>query len=308
MSATRHNPAFTGQIAELLHLKNGDLFLDLTLGDGGHTQEALEAGARVVSLDVDLDSINRATNFISDKYKPVIIRPEMDAKLPDEFAWLIIHANFKDIGKIKEKFNLPAFDAVLADLGTSQYQLAEAKRGFSFNLDGPLDMRLDTRLSLTAADLVNALSEKELEELLHLVDEYQAKAIAKSIVKERKIESITSTLRLAKLIASVKKGEKGKIHPATKTFMALRMAVNLEREALQTMLTDLPTLMKKRATVGIISFHSGEDRLVKHFFKEQAKMGVFQVINVKPIKPSEHELQNNPKVRSAKLRLAEKIG
>ncbi|MBI1872223.1 16S rRNA (cytosine(1402)-N(4))-methyltransferase RsmH [Candidatus Collierbacteria bacterium] len=308
MSTARHNPAFTSQIADLFHLKKGDLFLDLTLGDGGHTQEALEAGAKVVSIDVDLDAINRATNFVPDNYKPIIIRPEMDAKLPDEFTWLIIHTNFKDIGKIKEKFNLPLFDAVLADLGTSQYQLSVAERGFSFKEEGLLDMRLDNRLSLTAADLVNALSEKELEELLHLVDEYQARTIAKAIVKERKIEPITSTTKLAKLIVSVKKGGKGKIHPATKTFMALRMAVNLEREALQTMLTELPALMKKGATVGIISFHSGEDRLVKRFFKEQAKTRVFQVINVKPIRPSQYELQNNPKVRSAKLRLAEKIG
>lgn len=308
MSGERHKGAFASQIADFFHLKKGDLFLDLTLGDGGHTQEALEAGARVVSLDVDLESINRAVSFLSGKFKPVIIRPEMGHELPGEFTWLIIHTNFKDIGKIKGKFSLPLFDAVLADLGTSQYQLTAAERGFSFNREGPLDMRLDFRLSLTAADLVNALSEKELEELFHLVDEYQARAIARAIVKERKVEPITSTLRLAKLVASVKKGGTGKINPATKTFMALRMAVNLEREALQAMLIDLPGLMKKGATAGIISFHSGEDRLIKHFFKEQTKKGVFRVINVKPIKPNEHELQNNPKVRSAKLRLVEKIG
>lgn len=307
MSIPRHQPAFAGQIKTLFQLSPGSLFLDLTLGDGGHTEEALSAGAKVVSLDVDTEAINRASNFLSGKFEPIIIRPEMEVELPTDFQWLIIHANFADIGQIKEKLDLQPFDAILADLGTSQYQLAAAERGFSFMEEGPLDMRLDPRLSLTATDLVNALSEKELVELLRLFDEYQAKTIAKAILKERKIEPIRTTTKLAVLIESVKKRKEGKIHPATKTFMALRMAVNLEREALISMLSSLPHLLKKGGIVGIISFHSGEDRLVKHFIKDQASKGIFRVINVKPIKPSKNELQNNPKVRSAKLRLAEKV-
>ncbi len=304
----RHLPAFEGQIKSLFHLKEGDTFLDLTLGDGGHSEEALDAGARVVSFDIDLESVNRAISFLSPKYQPLLIRPETDRAIPADFRWLIINANFAKAGEIKEKLGLPEFNAVLADLGTSQYQLTVPEKGLSFNLSGPLDMRLDQSLSVTAADLVNALSEDELAELFSLGDEYRAKSIAREIVRERKSAPIKTTEKLVEIITRVKgRPVKGKIHPATKVFMALRMAVNLEREALKDMLASLPSLLKRDGTVGIISFHSGEDRIVKQFYKEKQKQGIFRVINVKPIKPEPNELHNNPKVRSAKLRLAQKL-
>ncbi|MFZ2202577.1 MAG: 16S rRNA (cytosine(1402)-N(4))-methyltransferase RsmH [Microgenomates group bacterium] len=303
----RHLPAFVGQIKDLFHLQPGDLFLDLTLGDGGHSQEALDAGARVVSFDVDEQAISRATNFLSGKYTPIIVRPEMAIALPADFTWLIVHSNFAKVGEVAVKLKLPSFKAILADLGTSQYHLAEAQRGFSFNLEGPLDMRLDQRLGLSAADLVNALSERELTELLLLADEYQAKTIARAIARARKNAPITTTSELAEIVSQAKRPTAKKIHPATKTFMALRMAVNLEREALGDMLAATPNLLAQDGILGVISFHSGEDRLVKRFIKEKKKTGILRVINVKPIKPNEKELQINPKVRSAKLRLAQKI-
>lgn len=308
MSFIRHITAFAGQITSIFHLKPGDLFLDLTLGDGGHTQEALEANARVVSLDVDLESINRATNFLSGKFSPIIVRPEMKTKIPPNFKWLIIHANFRDVEKLKEDLHLPAFNGIIADLGTSQYQLAAPERGFSFNLPGPLDMRLDTRLGVSAADLINALSSSELEQLLRLVDEYQARPIVKAIIAARKVAPITTTDQLSRIVVGAKRVSLSRINPATKTFMALRMAVNLERESLQEMLSALPNLLLAGGTMGIISFHSGEDRLVKHFIKDMAKKGILRVVNVKPIKPTPNELHTNPKVRSAKLRLASRIG
>lgn len=307
MSFIRHNPAYRGQIAAFYHLKPGDLFLDLTLGDGGHTEEALEAGARVVSVDVDLESITRATNFLSGKFNPIIVRPEMKSEIPADFKWLIIHANFKEIGKLQKDLKLPLFNGIMADLGTSQYQLVAPDRGFSFNLDGPLDMRLDARLGVTAADLVNALGESEIEELLRMVDEYQARSIAKAIVKARKLTPIRTTTQLQEIIASAKHSSLSKLNPATKTFMALRMAVNLEREAIEEMLSATPNLLVKDGILGVISFHSGEDRIVKHFIKENKKSGILRVVNVKPIKPTQDEIQHNPKVRSAKLRLAQKI-
>lgn len=307
MSFIRHIPAFAGQISTFYQLKPEDLFLDLTLGDGGHSQEALEAGARVVSLDVDLDSINRATNFLSGKFSPIIVSPEMKTEIPADFKWLIIHANFRDIGKLREDLNLPSFNGIIADLGTSQYQLVSPERGFSFNLPGPLDMRLDTRLGVSAADLINVLNQSELEQLLRLVDEYQARSIVRAIITTRKIAPITTTDQLSRIVASAKRTSSTRINPATKTFMALRMAVNLERESLQEMLSALPNLLLTGGTMGIISFHSGEDRLVKHFLKEKSKAGILRVINVKPLKPTPNELQTNPKVRSAKLRLAQKV-
>jgi 16S rRNA (cytosine1402-N4)-methyltransferase len=308
MSFIRHIPAFTGQIATFYHLKPGDLFLDLTLGDGGHSQEALEAGARVVSLDVDLESINRATNFLSGKFSPIIVSPDMKTEIPPDFKWLIIHANFRDIEKLKDDLHLSLFNGIIADLGTSQYQLVAPERGFSFNLPGPLDMRLDTRLGVSGADLINALSPLELEQLLRLADEYQARPIVRAIVAARKITSITTTDQLSRIVAGAKRVTSTKINPATKTFMALRMAVNLERESLQEMLSALPDLLLAGGTMGIISFHSGEDRLVKRLIKEKAKAGILRVINVKPLKPTPNELHTNPKVRSAKLRLASRIG
>jgi len=303
----RHVPAFAGQIKDIFHLQPGDLFLDLTLGDGGHSQEALDAGARVVSFDVDEEALSRATNFLSAKYTPVIVRPEMAIAIPVDFTWLIIHSNFAKVAEVAAKLRLPLFTAILADLGTSQYQLAEAQRGFSFALEGPLDMRLDQRLGLSAADLVNALSEKELEQLLLLADEYQARSIARAIVSARKITPFRTTGQLAKIVSEVKRAKVAKINPATKTFMALRLAVNLEREALKNMLSATPNLLTQGGILGVISFHSGEDRLVKHFLKEKKKAGILRLINVKPLKPNEKELQINPKVRSAKLRLAQKI-
>jgi len=303
----RHVPAFAGQIKDIFHLQPGDLFLDLTLGDGGHSQEALDAGARVVSFDVDEEALSRATNFLSAKYTPIIVRPEMAIAIPVDFTWLIIHSNFAKVAEVAAKLRLPLFTAILADLGTSQYQLAEAQRGFSFALEGPLDMRLDQRLGLSAADLVNALSEKELEQLLLLADEYQARSIARAIVSARKITPFRTTGQLAKIVSEVKRAKVAKINPATKTFMALRLAVNLEREALKNMLSATPNLLTQGGILGVISFHSGEDRLVKHFLKEKKKAGILRLINVKPLKPNEKELQINPKVRSAKLRLAQKI-
>ena len=303
----RHVPAFAGQIKDIFHLQPGDLFLDLTLGDGGHSQEALDAGARVVSFDVDEEALSRATNFLSAKYTPVIVRPEMAIAIPIDFTWLIIHSNFAKVAEVAVKLRLPLFTAILADLGTSQYQLAEASRGFSFAQEGPLDMRLDQRLGLPAADLVNALSERELEQLLLLADEYQAKPIARAIVAARKITPFRTTGQLAKIVSEVKRAKVAKINPATKTFMALRLAVNLEREALGDMLIATPNLLTQGGILGVISFHSGEDRLVKHFLKEKKKAGILRLINVKPLKPNEKELQINPKVRSAKLRLAQKI-
>src|SRR3989344_5375245 len=307
MSFIRHNPAFAGQIAALYHLKPGDLFLDLTLGDGRHSQEALEAGARVVSVDVDEDSITRAVNFLLGKYSPVIVRPNtINSVVPPDFTWLIIHANFTVIGSLAKQYALPLFDGIVADLGTSQNQLAIAERGFSFNLEGPLDMRLDTSLGVTAADLVNVLSTTELTDLLLLADEYQGHAIAKAIVTARKKTPIKTTGELAKIVTGVKRVTSGKINPATKTFMALRMAVNLERESLSLMLPQTPDLLASGGTLGVISFHSGEDRIVKHFMKQKQKEGILRVVNVKPIKPDQNEIQTNPKVRSAKLRLAQK--
>ena len=303
-SVPRHQSAFAGRILELLHLQSGDYLLDLTLGDGGHTQEALEAGVKVVSLDIDPESIQRATSFVSDKFSPLILNPQQQLDSLPEFTWLIINANMKDIGSLAKSFQLPLFNAILADLGPSQYQVLSPQRGFSFQTDQPLDMRLDPNLQVTAADLLQALGKKELVRLFSLVDEPEMNKISSVIVNTRKEHPITTTQQLSNLVARAKK-QKTSVHPATKVFMALRMAVNLEREVIQDTLPQLPNLLAPQGHLGVISFHSGEDRLVKNFSQEAEKHSL-RVINKKPLVPDSQELTINPRVRSAKLRILQK--
>lgn len=303
----RHFSAFRGEIKKLFELSKGKIFMDLTLGDGGHTEEALDAGCRVISVDVDDEAIARATKFIGNKYQPIIIEGDnLPSNVPLDFQWLIIHSNFTEIKNISNKINLPKVDAIMVDLGPSQYQVLSTERGFSFLTDQPLDMRLDKKLGVTAKDLVNALNEGQLANLFEMADESWAKPIAKAIVKERSIKPIETTVQLANLIVRVKRGKPGRIHPATQVFMALRMAVNLEIDVIETLLPEIPDLLNTNGLVGIISFHSGEDRLVKEFVKKYEDMNILSAINKKPIEPTENELQISQRTRSAKLRIARK--
>lgn len=287
----RHQPAFANKVAQYLGVKKGDIFLDCTLGDGGHSQEALESGAQVISVDVDEESICRAKSFIP---------------LSLQVSWQVYRENFANLKDLFDRESLPRPDIVLMDLGTSQYQLAAGERGFSFQSDAPLDMRLDNRLQVTAADLINALPESELADMFYqLSDEVASRQIARAIVRERSRSKIVSTRQLADLIRLVKR-QPSKIHPATKVFQALRMAVNLERESLRLGLLSAFELLKPGGRMGVITFHSGEDRIVKHFFHDQVDSDRAFHISQKPIKPELSELQINPKIRSAKLRLIQK--
>lgn len=259
----------------------GKIYLDATLGDGGHSQVLLKHGASVIGLDQDQNALNRT-----------------QVRLGQPENLKLIKANFKDLSDL----NLPPFDGIIFDLGVSTHQLLDPSRGFSFK-EGPLDMRMDHSLSVTAADLINGLTEKELSDLFfNLGDEVRAKVYARRIAKARLKHPLNSTRELAELIAY--NSPRGKTHPATKIFQALRMAVNLEREALTSALPQAVSLLKKDGTLAVISFHSGEDRLIKVFFKNQANL---KIINQKPLTPSMEEVKQNPRARSAKLRLATKI-
>lgn len=303
----RHFSAFRGQLVQFYNLKPGQVFLDLTLGDGGHTEEVLQAGCRVVSIDVDESAIKRASDFLSPHFKPQILTAD---NLPLDFHldtnWLIIQTNFSEIGSIAQKLNLPLFDGIMIDLGPSQYQVLSPERGFSFLNDEPLDMRLDKSLGVTAKDLVNALNEGELANLFNLADETWAKPIAKAIVKARLVSPLSTTKQLADLIQRVKREPLGKVHPATKVFMALRMAVNLEREVIEMVFPQLINLLNSTGIAGIISFHSGEDKIVKNLIKEAEDKNLVTAINKKPYTPSLDELKISPRTRSAKLRLFRK--
>ena len=297
----RHNPAFSGLIAKLFNLKPDDLFLDLTLGDGGHTQEALEAGAKVISFDIDSDSIKRATGFVKNFTPLVITNPDDQPKISKNWNWIIVNSNMTKVTEVLNKLGVNQFKAILIDLGPSQYQVLSPSRGFSFSSKEDLDMRLDRTLAVKAKDLLAALGQKELEQIFKLADEPKSLSIAKAIIKSRKSSPVTTGEQLANLVTRIKGGGYKKIHPATKTFLGLRMAVNLERDVIRQTLPQLPSLLKKNGILGVISFHSGEDRLVKQFGKETEE--TLSVIYKKPLKPTAEEINSNPRVRSAQLRL-----
>ena len=306
---TRHFSAFKNELSSHYGFKSGYCFLDLTLGDGGHTEEALKAGCRVVSFDLDASAIQRALDFVSKDFPTIVIDPEtFQGTISTDFVWVIIKSNFVKVTEIAKQLSLPKFNGLVADLGPSQFQVLSPGRGFSFLIDEPLDMRLDNALGVTAADLLAVLNEGELVDLFEIVDEPFAKPLARIIAKQRLITPITTTKQLADLVSRVKKFQiRGRIHPATQVFMALRMAVNLERDSLRQLLPQLPDLLLKNGVMGIISFHSGEDKLVKDFISEMEEQQVLSAINTKPIEPSDRELQISQRTRSAKLRLAKKI-
>ncbi|MCK5269348.1 MAG: 16S rRNA (cytosine(1402)-N(4))-methyltransferase RsmH, partial [Sedimentisphaerales bacterium] len=203
-------------------------------------------------------------------------------------------------------------DVILADLGVSSGQLADAERGISFQHDGPLDMRMDTRLERTAADLVNSLGQDDLANLIYRYgEERRSRRIARGIVMARREKPFERTLDLVKVIIRslgiTTKGRKSRIHPATRTFQALRIAVNDELGQLETLLQKAPRLLKTQGQIAIISFHSLEDRLVKYNFRENHKNGDYEILTKKPLVADNEERQQNPRSRSAKLRVARKV-
>lgn len=303
MTEYQHQPVLLKEALEYLQVKPGAIYLDATLGDGGHTQAILEKGASVIAIDQDPQALERASARLQSACPDINIK--LDVKLPvtqvEAKTCLLIRSNFANLDQL---INLP-IDGILFDLGVSTLQILMPQRGFTFQSEGPLDMRMDPDLGVTAADLLMALSQKELTRLLlELGDETFAAKIARRIVKVRQRTPIVTTTQLADLVARIK--PHSKIHPATKTFQALRMAVNQERYSLVEALPQALRLLKKQGRLVIISFHSGEDRLVKHFLKEQAESNNLEILTSKPVKPTVLEINQNHKARSAKLRAAAK--
>ncbi len=270
------------------------LVLDATLGDGGHAKEILKRGGKVVGIDVDPQALIRVRQRFSDlgfgkeRYK-------------------LILGNFRNLNILVEQTepNLK-FDGVLFDLGVSKYQLESPQRGFSFAKMGPLDMRMDPSLTVKALDLVNGLNKGELRELFSkLGEEKYSKRLADALVLARSVKRFESTTELSNLIEKTL-GRREKIHPATRVFQAIRIAVNDELNALQETLPQSLEALKAGGLVLVISFHSLEDRIVKNTFKfwEHERRG--EVLTKKPIVPTEEEIRENPRSRSAKLRIFKK--
>lgn len=307
-----HQPVLTGEVLEMLQIKKDGIYLDGTLGDGGHAEQILsKMGPHgfLVAFDQDEDSIS----FARKRLQPYTSRIK------------IFRENFKNAKKLLNKEKIGPLDGILLDLGVSSRQLENPKRGFSFSSNAFLDMRMDQRAKTTAYDLVNYSPENELVKIFkEYGEERWAKRIAKNIVNTRKKQQIKTTGELNEIVLSTvpAKSKKYKIHPATRVFQALRIAVNKELEALKTILDDGVECLKPDGRFCIISFHSLEDRLVKTKFRQYekgcicppkipycvcGKKGILKIITKKPIVPSEGEIRKNSRARSAKLRAAQKI-
>ena len=304
---TYHLPVLVGEAVDLLAPRAGTLVVDATCGGGGHTERILKTGADVLALDQDPDAITYVRERLAHVGGRVTLR----------------QANFRSTDKILDELGIRTIGGALLDLGVSSRQLENAARGFSIMREGPLDMRMDPSRSLTAADIINTYSEEELTRLFRdLGEEPAARRIASLIVKERKFFPFRQTLRLARSIEKVV-GRHGRRHPATQVFQALRMEVNDELSALEEGLRVLTARLEKGARIAVISFHSLEDRIVKNFFREHSREWLDQpewpeprrnldydlsLVTPKPVEPTPEEQRANPRSRSAKLRVAEKLG
>ena len=284
-----HIPVLVKEVLDYLISEKFSLFIDATVGGGGHAFSILGHHSKIKLIGLDVDEAGLA--IAARRLQPFGERVRL------------IRGNFRDLKDILAREGIDGFDAILFDLGLSMYHL-QGKRGFSFYDDSFLDMRMDNQQEKTAFDVVNRYSTERLENiLLQYGEEYRARAIAKAIVYARKKKPITTALELSSLILRVK-GKKGRTHPATKAFQAIRIEVNRELENIESGLRDAIEMCRPGGRIGVISFHSLEDRIIKNTFRADERI---KVITKKPLKPSMKEIKENPASRSAKLRVAEKI-
>lgn len=289
MIGVAHIPVLLEEVANNLVNDQDTLFIDATVGGGGHSSSILETyrSLNVVGLDVDEDTLRRAEECLKGFGDRVTL----------------IRGNFKDLKACLQTAGVSSFDGILFDLGLSTFQIA-GHRGFSFNDDEFLDMRMDNRESLTAYDVVNRYDYEALKRvILEYGEEYRAGRIARVITEERKRKPIATAKELSSAVLKAKR-RTGRVHPATKTFQAIRIEVNGELPNLRSGLDDAIGMVRPRGRIGVISFHSLEDRIVKETFRDSPSLNV---LTKKPIRPGRPEILVNPRARSAKFRIAEKI-
>lgn len=291
-----HTPVLTRSVCELLDVRRGETVVDATVGLGGHARlfaETLGPEDTLIGLDVD----------------PVNLTEAQEALSTVGCRVRLLHANFGELPTVLDSVGVEQVDVLFADLGVSSTQLDTASRGFSFQRDGPLDMRMDPRLEVTAADLVNRVKERDLGDLLYYnAQEFAGRKIAHRICEARRHKRITTTEQLARVVAGAlgvdPDSRRAKIHPATRTFLALRIAVNDEITHLQALLEAAPARLKPGGRIGVIAFHSVEDKPVKTDFRRRKNDGVYRIVTKKPVTADAEERRANPRSRSAKLRVA----
>jgi 16S rRNA (cytosine1402-N4)-methyltransferase len=293
VEAFRHIPVLPAEVLAGLAPQSGGRYIDGTLGGGGHAAAILAASdpdGRLLGIDLDPAALAAAAETLA---------------AYGERARLV-SGNFRDIAQLAAGF--APVDGILLDLGVSSHQLDTPERGFSFGVDAPLDMRLDPEGPVSAADLVATLPERDLADLIYQYGEERgSRRIARLIVEARRTRPIATTGALADLVAKALGGRHGRIHPATRTFQALRIAVNGELESLELALPQAVELLRPGGRLAIIAFHSLEDRIVKHFLRAEAEQGRMRIITRKPLEAGETEQRANPRSRSAKLRIAERV-
>lgn len=318
MNYTHHVPVLLDEVVRLLQPRAGGRYIDGTIGGGGHTAELLERSVpdgKVLGIDADAQALER----VRVRFSSFVERGRL----------VLVHGNFSELAHIADELSFAPVHGILLDLGFSSDQMEDAQRGFSFSVDGPLDMRLDQSLLLSAADLVNNASEQELADIFwRYGEETRSRQIARRIVRERAKKPILRTTQLAILAAAGALHKQGTIHPATRVFQALRIAVNRELEHLERALPQTLTILSSASAEGnggrvaVIAFHSLEDRIVKEFMRREATdclcpphqpvctcghKARLRLLTRKPVTPSVQEITSNPRARSAKLRVAEVV-
>jgi len=308
-----HIPVMSEEAIYYLNCIPGNIYVDCTLGGSGHANaicKKIMPDGLLIGIDQDIDAIQNAKKVLK----------------PFELNIHLFHSNFIHLPDLLNQLNIPAVDGILLDLGLSAHHLESSGRGFSFKRDEPLDMRMDITATITAKDIINTYKEKELSELFKRYGEERwASPIAKRIIKDRAHQRIKTSSQLADIISSVipkRAALTRKIHPATRVFMALRIAVNKELERLDAFMENIPLLLKPKGRLCVISYHSLEDRIVKHWIKNLAtecvcpkeipkcicnRKKIVRSMTKKAVRPKEKEIELNPSARSAKLRAAEKI-
>ena len=288
-------PVMQTEVLEYLKPQGKKVLVDCTVGLGGHALQILKntsSETRLLGIDKDEEALTLAGERLR----------EFEGRVD------LVYGDFKDIDKILLSLGLQEIGGAVFDLGSSMYQLSSFERGFSFLREGPLDMRMDRNNFISAYDLVNHLSEKELDYIFREYgQEPRHRKIAHFIVEERRDYPIATTMRLAEIIARVLGPGEFRIHPATRIFQALRIAVNQEFESLKVSLEKITNYLSKNSRICVISFHSIEDRIVKDTFKQLESGGEFKILTSRPLTPSIWELRLNPSARSSKLRAIERV-
>jgi 16S rRNA (cytosine1402-N4)-methyltransferase len=292
-----HQPVLLNEVLDFLDLKKGYTVLDATLGGGGHAEGILKRispGGRLIAMDADAAAVERASDKLRDFHN----------------SFKFINENFRNLDAVLLREEIRSLDGILFDVGISSYQIEDARRGFSIRHDARLDMRLDGRLKVTAHDIVNSYKEEDLDRIIaDLGEEAFHRRIAREIVKRRSAKPIDTTKELAEVVYSAvgRRYRSAKIDPATRTFQALRIAVNDELKALEEGIKKAVSWLKTGRRICVVSFHSLEDRIVKNLFKGYSDLGILKIITKKPVRPSFAEISHNPRSRSAKLRVAERV-